>query len=152
CVLLTACGGDEAIEPLVVPAGCNPLAFEHDCLLPYPSDFYLAGSGAERRVTVPASALPVDANGATIDFLAHHPADGFSVGNQILVLFPQGVDDTDLVGAGSDLNDSLAPSSPTILLEADTGRRVLHLAEVDPRAKDPARQTLVIRPLERLAN
>lgn len=151
CTLLFACGSDEAAPPLAVPPGCNPLASEHDCLLPYPSDFYLEGSGEARRVVVPEAALPADVRGATIDFLAHHPADGFSVGNQILALFPQGIDEADLVGPGVDPAASLEPGSATVILEAATGRRVLHMAELDPRAKDATRRTLVIRPLERLA-
>jgi hypothetical protein len=144
---LVACGGDDApSEPLAIPAGCNPIASEHHCLLPYPSDVFLV----DGRVTIPGEAQLRTKDGKAVDPTALHPADGFSPGNQILALFPQGFDDTPLAGLDGDAGASLEGASPTVLLDVETGERVLHLAEVDPRATEDGRRALLIRPLERL--
>jgi hypothetical protein len=152
-LLLTGpgCGGDEIVGPpqgaaIDIPEGCNPLASEHHCLLPYPSDVFLVGG----RVAIAEPALPHNEDGEAVDTATLHPADGFSPGNQILALFPQGFDDAPLVGATDDLLDSLGDASPTVLLDAETGERVLHLAEIDPRAETDDRRALLIRPLVRL--
>ncbi len=61
---LVACGSDDdsgkAADPgpLAIPEGCNPLAADWDCLLPYPSDILLtedASLPSGRRVTLGAS-------------------------------------------------------------------------------------------------
>ncbi|MBI4702762.1 MAG: hypothetical protein HY744_16700, partial [Deltaproteobacteria bacterium] len=161
CLLLAALGCDAdagagagAQAPFEVAPGCNPLAAEHDCLLPFPSDFFLVADQAlpsGKRVLLPEPAQPRTDDGKAVDLLAPHPADGFSPGNQILALFSQGIDDTDLVGASADLTRSLDPAaSPTLLVEAESGAPVLHLAEIDPRAEEDLRRALVIRPLVRL--
>jgi hypothetical protein len=41
---------------------------------------------------------------------------------------------------------SLLPDSPTVLLDATTGERVLHFVELDARAASPGRQALILRP------
>ncbi|RLB64161.1 MAG: hypothetical protein DRI90_05250 [Deltaproteobacteria bacterium] len=153
-LLALGCGSDDDQPvPLDIPDGCNPLASEHDCLLPYPSDFFLVDDGSMptgRRVVLPPATLISTKDGDLVDLLALHPSDGFSPGNQILALFPQGVDDSDLVGAADDLTASLGPDSPTVLLDAESGELILHLAEIDPRAKTDGRRALLIRPQVRL--
>jgi hypothetical protein len=49
-----------------------------------------------------------------------------------------------------DLTQSLADESPTVLLDVETGERVLHVAELDPRADSDERRVLLVRPLVRL--
>ncbi len=140
---IAACGSDTtpaepvtpALEPLEVARDCNPIAAEWDCLLPYPSDVYLVADDAlesGRRVTIGAAALPA---GVSVRRL---PADGFSIQAHVMALFPAGVDAASLGGA--------------VLVEAETGYRPMVLTELDPRAKDPARQAVTIRALERLKN
>lgn len=155
-VVLTACSGSETTAPLApldVAEGCNPLAAgttsSDDCLLPFPSDFYLHDTAEGPRVTLADSALPHDTKGRAISPVALHPAAGFSPGSQLLASFPEGIDAAELVGALDDPAESLLDSSPTLLLSED-GRRLLHLAELDPRAKSEERRALLIRPLERL--
>ncbi len=150
------CGSSSSAAPtakLETPPGCNPLDASWDCLLPYPSDYFLADdpstpSGHRVEIT-PAAMLHTDA-GDPVDLLAMHPADGFSHGTQIMALFPGGVDDSNLVTWTGDLSKSLTAASPTALIEADTGKRVLHMAELDPRAPDDAHRAMLIRPLSRL--
>ena len=156
CLLLLGCWGDDpapAEQALSIPEGCNPLASELDCLLPYPSDVFRVEDDSKAsgwRVSVPEEAQLHDVDGGVIDMLALHPADGFSVGSQILVTFRQAIDDGALVRADVDPLRSLDDDSPTLLVDAETGERVMHLAELDPRAEDDADRALIVRPLVRL--
>lgn len=138
---------------------CNPLATDGDCALPFPSDHFLIADPSlpsGRRVSIPTAAMPRDRRGGPVNLLRDHPADGFSHGAQILARFSQPIDPTPLAtydpaAPQSGWDRSISNDSPTVLLEADTGRRVPHIAEVDPRP-EAARAPLVIRPLERLRN
>lgn len=143
------------LPPLSIPAGCNPLAADWDCMLPYPSDFYLkddASTPSGKHVVVPDNVTIQTSLGTPVNFTRDHPADGFSIEPQIDVLFPQGVDDSNLpfLTGPNDITTSLDATSPTVIIEAKTGKRILHLAEIDPRTTDPKEQAFIIRPLERL--
>lgn len=156
---LTGCTREPLASPvpLNLPAGCNPLgasvAGDADCVLPYPSDVYRVKAGDENayQLMYPDAALPHDQHGNAVSPVAIRPATGFSAGTQILALFNEGIDPTNLIGALDDQARSLEDTSPTLLV-AEDGHRVLHLAELDPRAKTDDRRALVIRPLERLVN
>ena len=136
-----------------IPAGCNPVGGEWDCLFPFPSDVYLVDDATQptgRRLEIPPEAQIADADGAKLDMLALHPADGFSTISQIMALVPADIAPGQLVTLDGDYTVSLRPESRTVLIEADTGARVLHIAEADPRALDPARRAVMIRPQVRL--
>ena len=69
------------LEELIIHEGCNPLASGWDCLLPFPSDVFMAqdpGMPSGRRVAIPEVALPKDSRGDSVDFNRFHPSDGFS--------------------------------------------------------------------------
>lgn len=157
-LLLTqsACGDGESearLDPLEIAEGCQPIAAAHDCLLPFPSDFFTVPAAdlpSGRRVRVEVAAQPENAKGGHIDFTQFVEADGFSPGSQILALFPGGVDESALTFHTDDVMQTLEPSSPTQILDAETGQPVLHFAEVDPRSEDPTLRALVLRPLVRL--
>ena len=94
------CGRPRRAPPLDVPDGCNPLAADWSCLLPFPSDQFRVedpGMPSGCRVELTEAARPHHADGAAIDLTALHPADGFSPGSQILAYFPSGVDGSELV-------------------------------------------------------
>jgi hypothetical protein len=152
----TSCSDEPKVtteKPLTIPQGCNPIAYDvdgapaADCLLPYPSDYFLA-SGAVR---IPDVALP-KFGASPIDLLAPHRPDGFSVGTPILALFPGGVDAKNLVFHTGDVSQSTSDASPTVLVDATTGERVAHFAELDPRAETDDRRALVLHPMARLEN
>ncbi|MCA9300151.1 MAG: hypothetical protein KDA28_13855, partial [Phycisphaerales bacterium] len=149
-------GDGEGPTTLDIPEGCNPIAFEWDCMLPYPTDFFLvddASMPSGSRVEIPHADLPItDSGDVPIDFFALHPADGFPAVPVILAVFPEGVDTSNLVfHTDESYAASQTPASPTTLLDADTGAAVMHFAELDTRRTDlPERQALIIRPLERL--
>lgn len=150
-----ACSDDDGPSNTnpVVALDCNPLASEWDCMLPYPSDFYLVpderfASGS--RVVIPNTVAPLNQHEIPVNPLAVHPPDGFSRLPVLLSLFPFDVDDSNLVFHTDDVYESTGPDSPTVLMEADTGLRVLHFAELDPRAIKDDRRAFIIRPMVRL--
>jgi len=139
------------------------------CMLPYPSDVFLTEDLTRPagfnplRVDVDASALPA-VTGPALDPAPYNELDGFSPTVQILMHFPgAGVDlalsnASRLLPPGSPVSPpyvdtrtydgtSLLSNSPSLLIDAQTGERVLHFLEVDARADgNPARQSLILRP------
>lgn len=143
------------LAPLAVPEGCNPIAFEHDCLLPYPSDFYLVDDAAMpsgKRVAIPEPARMMDKNEVPFDFTKTHPIDGFSHHQPILVHFKEGVSTEGVVFHTDDPEKSLLPDSKVILLDAETGKPVPAWAEVDMNTLEPSERAFIIRPFVRLEN
>ena len=147
---LAACGGEPAPLPVdEPPAGCNPVGAPFDCLLPYPSDVFRDASG----VRVPEVALPTAQIRGTeipIDFLSEQPARGFSAASTLLALFPEPIDEEQLVFHTDDVSRSLDVSSPTLLVDAETGEPVAHFAELDPLAIGDETRALVMHPMARL--
>ncbi len=148
------------------PASCEVLNAA-SCLLPYPSSHFLvpADTATGVRLNLPQEGLPA-VNGPTIAVDPLNTLDGFSPGVQILMHFPQGVDPARSNAsrllppnccdqpAGPPWIDtrthdarSLDDDSPTVLLDAGTGERIVHFIEPDARAAgNPARQLLFLRP------
>ncbi len=140
-----------------------------ECLLPYPSSWFetpvARDDGNPIEVQFPQIGIPI-VNGPEIPVDILSGLDGFSPTVQILMHFPQGVDpelsDAARLLAPEDPGPpwidtrtydgrSLDADSPTILVDADTGERVLHYIENDAHAAgDLARQTLIMRPAESL--
>ena len=164
---LTATKGVPTTCPALVtsPAECEVLNGV-ECLLPYPSSRFLepASTPTGYAVRFPQGRLP-QPNGPAIPATLFDQLDGFSPGSQVLMHFPQGVDvaasdasrllEPQCCGqpAGPPWIDtrtytgrSLEPDSPTVLLDADTGERVLHFVENDGRPHDPARELFFLRP------
>jgi len=138
---------------LDIPEGCNPVAFEHDCLFPFPSDVFLVEDAARtsgRRVHVGGAAMIMHPTAGPIDPVAQFPADGFSVHPPIMIRHVDGFSTEGLIFHTDDVYATLTPESRTILLNADTGEPVLHFAELDLEPRETEDQLLVIRPLVRL--
>jgi hypothetical protein len=142
-------------ETYQIPEGCNPLDAEWDCLVPFPSDYFLAEDKSMqngKRVVIPENALNLREDNLPVDFFKIHPADGFSHLSQILAVFPAGIDSSNLVFHTGDVFASLNNNSPTLIIEADSGNTILHFAELDPNAENDSRRALILRPLVRLKN
>ncbi|MBK7827982.1 hypothetical protein [Nannocystis sp.] len=143
----------DPLPPAEVPQGCNPIAYEADCMLPYPSDWFTvpdASLPGGLRVALSPEATPKTLEGVAIDNLLAHPADGFSQHMPILALFPAGIDTTGLTFHLDGGDATLSATSPTLLLNADTGELVPHWVELDAMTDDPKKQALIVRPFVRL--
>ncbi|MCH7708383.1 MAG: hypothetical protein IH884_07820 [Myxococcales bacterium] len=157
------------IVDLLNPDQCEILNDE-ECLLPWPSSRFLvstapAAPANDLLLAIPQVGMPV-LTGALLDPAPLNALDGFSPVVQILMHFPAGVD-----VAASGASRLLAPGccgqldmtpyqdvrtydtrsldadSPSVLIDADTGERILHFLEPDGRAAgNPQRQALVMRP------
>ncbi|MEZ4428688.1 MAG: hypothetical protein R3A51_13480 [Nannocystaceae bacterium] len=142
------------LPPADIPEGCNPVAYQIDCMLPYPSDVFLVPDGTSpsgMRVELTEIAEPTTEDGDSINPMVHHPADGFPGHMPILALLPMGVDKDDLLFHTDNPELSLGPDNTTTLLDAETGEPVPHWAELDAMTSDPSRQVLLVRsyvPLE----
>ncbi len=150
------------------PDECDPLSPVH-CALPYPSSaFELPDETSETGVRLDFPEITL--TGVPGPPLFPDPInvyDGFSPTAQIVAFF-EGVD-LEASGASRLLAGtpqsppyvsvrthdatSLEPDSPTILIDAETGERILHWVEVDQTEEalaDPSRQVLFLRPGEAL--
>ncbi len=142
-------------ETEVVPPGCNPLSFGGDCLLPYPSDVFLVDdatmpSGKRLVLEEPARFKQMDGYG--VDFTRLHKSDGFSHMPSIVAVFPVLLSQDNLLNYTKDYAQTANGVGPTVLVDAATGERILHIAELDPLTQEPGKQTIIIRPLVRLKN
>jgi hypothetical protein len=149
CALAGCGGGDTTDLPL---DDCNPLGTNH-CMTPWPSSAFEvedASTATGVRLAIPQGTLPTNGNGFAIDPSGWNTADGFSPAAPIVVSFPGGVSDANLVGH-DDFAASLTDASPTVLVDMTTGERVVHFAELDaPAADNPDHQALFVRPAARL--
>ena len=138
-----------------LPAGCNPLRSAGACLLPYPSAALTRDdptSPTGLRLDLTSDLFPVNNDGVPFDPVRLARLDGFSPATQIVAYFPERLDPASLPRA-SDPDESLAPGSATVLVDMETGERVAHFAEVDAQStQEDDRQTLLLRPMARLAN
>ena len=165
--LVAACGGNNAADPpdappgaqelpppmtTVIPAACNPLGGE-GCLLPWPSMTYLkadARTATGYRLDLPPDGMPVNMARLGIDPAPLNARwDGFSPTGPIIAMFPTGVSAEGLPSFKTP-DDSLAASSPIVLLDLDRGERAPFFAEVDQNPRATADRALIIRPLMRL--
>ena len=140
-------GGAPDTYPLLA---CDPIVPSH-CGFPFPSNVYTvadATSATGRRVSFLPEGLPPRKDGSLITGEAWKKSDGFSSGGTILAQIV-GATNSGLAKANSP-DDSLADASPTVLLDAETGERVLHWAEIDKTAESPEQASLLIFPAEPL--
>lgn len=148
-------------EPLLFVEGCSPLITDAtskalDCGLPYPSDFFLADDATTptgKRIVFgrPAKMATAQIPVRSADIMETFAADGFSTHTGIVWSFGVRVDPAALPGIFDDASATTASGFATALIDASTGRRIPHFVDVDPRAVDDAREALVMRPLEALA-
>lgn len=146
--LLAGCGGDEQApageQDPPVPADCDPLV-PSACALPFPSNKYLV----DGELVFPATSLPwSQVNGLNVDPAAFRDRDGFSPGMAAIAFLP-GATGEGFPGPSS-IERSLEADCPTLLLDAETGERVPHFAELDMTGEDDARRAILIRPMVRL--
>ena len=145
---LCACGGSDSSG---IPDECNPLGGQ-GCMLPWPSMVYAktdASSATGFRLDIPRAAMPVNADGITIEPDNFNQWDGFSLMAPMLAMFPTGVS-ADGLPTFKDPSQSLAPDAAVVIVNMATGERVPLFAEVDANTEDVNKRALIIRPLARL--
>jgi len=118
---------------------CEALVPEY-CALPFPSDYWLAEDSSTAsghtvslgETTLPRANVPPRRH---VDPTELNARDGWSINASILAYLPdadpEGLADPDHIG------DSIEPDSPTVLLNAETGERVPHIAELDLSTRCP---------------
>lgn len=144
-VLVAALGScSSSPEPAAVPDGCDPLVPEH-CGFPFPNDLWRDASG---HVVFGPSTLPVPTIGKPLDPNVLAWRDGFSPGEMAMTYLvgatATGLPDSDHIA------DSITTTSPTILMEADTGALVPHFSEIDMGTFHEDDRALMIHPAVRL--
>jgi len=124
------------------------------CLLPFPNDRLTRADPSTptgRRLDLPAAGMPANKAGKRIDPTEWNRNDGFSPSSIGLTVVP----DLDVAASKlppqTDIAQSLAPGSPVVLVDVDTGRRIPAWAETDPLVTDPAQRLLRIVPAVGLA-
>jgi hypothetical protein len=128
---------------------CDPLV-PTQCGFPFPSDAYTVADPSrptKKRVAFGGATLP-KFNGEPIDPVLVGDSDGFSPGQAPMTHMP-GATITGLPQQ-TDIARSLDDDSPTVLMEAETGVRVPHFAELDMSGVDDGDRSLLIRPVVRL--
>lgn len=150
--LLLACSTPEVADSGVVDAGpaprgdCNPVEASQ-CLLPFPSDFFLdedAATGTGRRVAFGPTSLPANIDGVQMAPDFWNELDGFSTMGEMLAHLPDAT--LDGVVGWEDIGAHAEPDARTVVLDVETGERAPHWVERDVFGDDPDRQLLVLRP------
>ncbi|MBP6700993.1 MAG: hypothetical protein KA135_07075, partial [Halioglobus sp.] len=121
-----------------------------NCMFPWPSSAFTVEDDSKvtgRRVNLNQASLPANKQGVRVDPTQWNRNDGFSPSQMILAQVP-GVD---LAKTGAppitDIEQSLGPDSPVVVMRASTGEPHLVFAELDANTSDPAEQTFIIRPM-----
>ncbi|RZV50109.1 MAG: hypothetical protein EX268_17785, partial [Deltaproteobacteria bacterium] len=139
-------GGSAVAYPLL---DCDPLVPEF-CGYPFPSNVYTiedSSTASGRRVSFGDEFLRNN------DSTPWDYSDGFSAGSPILTYLPGATDA--VFGGVTDIDQSLSASSPTLLLDAETGELVPHFAQIDTQALQlpgakPEESSSMLRPVVRL--
>ena len=129
---------------------CDPLVPDY-CGFPFPSNVFTAADPSTptgRRLAFSGALLPVSKKRPAAAPDLWNRSDGFSAGLAVMSHLP-GATITGLPGPWT-IERSLEPDSPTILLDADSGERIPHFAELDMSHGDDARRAFIIRPVVRL--
>jgi hypothetical protein len=126
---------DEEVDPidLEVDPFCEWLEERH-CVLPWPSDHWLAPADTETgvRIEYDTASMPLNEQFAPFAVSEYYRFDGYSGSAPIMTTFGGAIDLTGLAGSDN-FARSLEADSPTVLLNLATGERVAHSVEIDLR-------------------
>ena len=135
-----------------VEPGCNPLAHRHDCLFPFPSDFFLVDDPSlpsGRRLVLPPAAQ-IESSRGLVDPTQVRAIDGAPQHPAIFVYLEHGFDDAAFPGPNSEAAANPDLASASILLDPESGELVPHFVEVFQGWRDVKGKLLAVRPLVRL--
>ncbi len=135
-------------EPVTIAelSGCDPTD-PSLCALPYPSSYYQvpADTVSGVRNAFPAGSLPTDRDGAAVDPAMLNRYDGFSTLTPMIAYF-EGLSDAGLI-PWTDPDRYLDADARTVVIDAVTGQRVAHFAELDLTADTDDQRTLILHAL-----
>jgi hypothetical protein len=122
--------------------------------MPWPSSQFLVADPTTAtgfRVQLPQALLPINAQGVAVDASPWNAADGFSPMTTMFAELPAVIDSSNLP-TWRDPRPSLSTTSPTVIVDVDTGELVANFAEVEASPLVAKGTTeLYIRPAARLA-
>jgi hypothetical protein len=128
--LLVGCGAPARFGPsCTISTGLDA----HACLLPWPSSAFLVADSRTRtgfRLAIPADAMPRNSDRVLVAPEPWNRADGFSPMTTLMAQLESPIDTASLP-SWHDPSASLASSSPTVIVDVDTGARVAHFAEAE---------------------
>ncbi|MDG1483283.1 MAG: hypothetical protein P8R54_27080, partial [Myxococcota bacterium] len=135
--LLLACSSGEEDAPRYTElSDCDPVA-PTLCGLPFPSTFYMVEdttSATGWRVNLGPTTMPINANDQQPDPAIWNERDGWAVMGPLMAHFPE-LSLSGVVGH-DDIGASMADDSPILIIDADTGERIPHFAELDMSQDD----------------
>lgn len=159
--LFGACSGDgdgkksqtSQCPEYLLPVDCDPI--DRYCGFPFPSNVYLGAdpdgkSPSGKIVRFGAATLPKTKGTTPIAPELFRGLDGFSPASTGMTYMP-GATGTGLPTPAT-LADSVSASSPTILLDADTGELVPHWVDLDQIASSDDQRALLLHPAVLLRN
>lgn len=122
-----------------------------NCMFPWPSAVFTVADDSTptgRRVNLTQASLPANKQGVNVDPSEWNRNDGFSP-SQLIMLQVPGID-LQQTGAAAitDIERSLDPDAPVLVLNAATGEQHLVFAELDANTQEAAEQALLIRPMQ----
>jgi hypothetical protein len=127
---------------------CDPLVPTY-CLFPYPNNVFTtidATTDTGRRLLLSSDELPE--KGAPVLAGPFNEADGFSPALAMMTHMPNAT--TTGLPTWHDIQASLDPACPTVIINAETGERVPHFSEIDASYPASDENTFMIRPVVRL--
>lgn len=138
--------------PLLGNRNCDPMV-PTQCGFPFPSNVYLVDDAkmpSGKRVAFGNAMLPTSKyiRSGRMSKAPYETRDGFSPSGFILTHLPGAT----IAGLANEntLESSVAADSPTVLIDAETGRRIPHIAELDMHTDDDEDRAFIIRAVERL--
>ncbi|HEY0138183.1 MAG TPA: hypothetical protein VGB85_29050, partial [Nannocystis sp.] len=129
---------------------CDPLVPSY-CGFPFPSNVFTRAdetSKTGRRLALSDALIPDGKKNMSGTPDVWNKADGFSAGLALMAHLPGAT----IEGLADPLTieRSLQADSPTVVIDAETGERVPHFAELDVSGTDDTRRAFMIRPVVRL--
>ncbi len=127
------------VDPIVLDVpereeGTNP----YHAMLPWPSDRWLvddANTVTGHRLEYDDAAMPRNLSGEFFNVAPYRRLDGFPQGSQPMTTFGDPVQTSNLA-LEYEYDETLAPDSPTVLINLDTGARVAHFVQPDMRVEE----------------
>ncbi|MEM9694617.1 MAG: hypothetical protein AAGA56_18855, partial [Myxococcota bacterium] len=127
---------------------CDPLVPSF-CAYPWPSNVYTVAAEdtvTGRRVSLRPGTIPDGDNGAITNPDKFPFGDGFSPSAALLAQLPGVSLNDDAIATPLTIERSLDANSPTVILDAETGERIAHWAELDATAPSDEERTLLLHP------